>query len=162
MPKPQGAFAPPRRIVDARPAPQEKAAPVVEDTRLAQDDAAERGLQQSGQQPLLVGNGEGDGAGRHANSVVESGELIGFSVEEYTQAVLNGISDAMGEVDLRTAGCALDMALAEFLNVTMHAEGQRVAAEFGRQFAETVLPFASLQLNGTMKYGELLKLKGPK
>lgn len=77
-----------------------------------------------------------------------------FSVEEYTQAVVNGIHDAMGEVDLLTAGCALDQAMGEFLTIAQHAAGPKVAQEFGVRFCQTALPFAQLQLY-TVKYKEL-------
>jgi hypothetical protein len=83
--------------------------------------------------------------------------LAGFSVEEYVSGVVNGIHDAMGEVDLLTAGCALDQALGEFLNVAYHAEGAKAAQAMGVRFCETALPFAQLQPE-PLTYSQMKKL----
>jgi hypothetical protein len=89
---------------------------------------------------------------------IEDGPLSGFSIDEYVSGVVNGIHDAMGEVDLLTAGCALDQALGEFLNVAYHAEGAKAAQAMGVKFCETALPFAQLQPEPAVTYGEIKKL----
>jgi hypothetical protein len=94
---------------------------------------------------------------RPAVQHIEDGDLQGFSIEEYVSGVVNGIHDAMGEVDLLTAGCALDQALGEFLNVAYHAEGAKAAQAMGVRFCETALPFAQLQPE-PITYGEMKKL----
>jgi hypothetical protein len=90
-------------------------------------------------------------------STIDEGPLTGFDIEEYVAGVVNGIHDAMGEVDLLTAGCALDQALGEFLNVAYHAEGAKAAQAMGVRFCETALPFAQLQPE-PMTYGQMKRL----
>jgi hypothetical protein len=89
--------------------------------------------------------------------VIEEGPLSGFDIDEYVSGVVNGIHDAMGEVDLLTAGCALDQALGEFLNVAYHAEGAKAAQEMGVRFCQTALPFAQLQPE-PITYGQMKRL----
>jgi hypothetical protein len=88
---------------------------------------------------------------------IDEGPLSGFDIEEYVSGVVNGIHDAMGEVDLLTAGCALDQALGEFLNVAYHAEGAKAAQAMGVKFCETALPFAQLQPE-PITYGQMKRL----
>jgi hypothetical protein len=175
----KGAFAPPepqiRRVQDDRPlsnpaarkaepakaAPQiQTQAPVHAPRETTPDDHGtvqvqgndERRTQQEGR-----GTATSPVPTNTSETIVIDGPLAGFSVEEYVAGVVNGIHDAMGEVDLLTAGCALDQALGEFLNVAYHAEGAKAAQAMGVRFCETALPFAQLQPE-PITYGEMKRL----
>jgi hypothetical protein len=168
----KGAFAPPepqrRRVQNVEPpkapAKSEVPAKVHAPRETTPDDHGTVPLQRNdapAAQPLSVG----DGGRRQPETrpihqggpLVEDGPLSGFDIEEYVAGVVNGIHDAMGEVDLLTAGCALDQALGEFLNVAYHAEGAKAAQAMGVKFCETALPFAQLQPE-PITYGQMKRL----
>lgn len=90
------------------------------------------------------------------------GELQGFCPEEYVQGVYNGIQDAMGEADLYSVACALDMSLDTLLQVVSHVEGPVRAREFAQRYLQTALPYASYQLGTKTTYAQLRDLRGKK
>lgn len=95
-------------------------------------------------------------------AIVAEGELLGFDPEEYVQGVYNGIQDAMGEADLYSVACALDMSLDTLLQVVSHVEGPVRAREFAQRYLQTALPYASYQLGTKTTYAQLRDLRGKK
>jgi hypothetical protein len=76
-------------------------------------------------------------------TVIQEGELQGFDLDEYVNGIVEGIHDAMGQADLRTAGCALDVAVSEFLMIAEHAEGRASSRHYANLFGQTIEPYTS-------------------
>jgi hypothetical protein len=89
-------------------------------------------------------------------------DLTTFDPEEYVQGVYNGIQDAMGEADLYSVACALDMSLDTLLQVVSHVEGPVRAREFAQKYLQTALPYASYQLGTKTTYAQLRDMRTKK
>jgi hypothetical protein len=61
--------------------------------------------------------------------------------QAYADAVYAGIQDAMGAVDIDTAGEALDRSLGEYLAVVDHVRGSAGSRETAVLFARTLVPY---------------------
>lgn len=88
--------------------------------------------------------------------VIQEGELEGFNLDEYVSGIVEGIHDALGPADLRTAGCALDVAVSEFLVIVDHAEGPAAAQHYASLFKQSVDPF--LEPARLPSYAELRRI----
>jgi hypothetical protein len=96
------------------------------------------------------------------HEVIQPTDLTTFDPEEYVQGVYNGIQDAMGEADLYSVACALDMSLDTLLQVVSHVEGPIRAREFAQKYLQTALPYASYQLGTKTTYAQLRDMRGKK
>lgn len=78
--------------------------------------------------------------------------------QAYTDAVYAGIQDAMGAVDIDTAGEALDRSLGEYLAVVDHVRGNAGSHEAAVLFARTLVPYVIHRETiptATATYGDL-------
>jgi hypothetical protein len=96
---------------------------------------------------------------RNVVQVLTPTDLTTFDPEEYVQGVYNGIQDAMGEADLYSVACALDMSLDTLLQVVSHVEGPVRAREFAQKYLQTALPYASYQLGTKTTYAQLRDMR---
>jgi hypothetical protein len=95
-------------------------------------------------------------------TVLTPTDLTTFDPEEYVQGVYAGIQDAMGEADLYSVACALDMSLDTLLQVVSHVEGPVRAREFAQKYLQTALPYASYQLGTKTTYAQLRDMRAKK
>ncbi len=92
--------------------------------------------------------------------VVPDGDYAGMKYDDVLSAMSEGIHDILGEASIEGAGAALDKVLGEYLEVVRHTNGDKDAKLFGIRFAETVLPYATLQVSLPKSYSEVRKIKG--
>jgi hypothetical protein len=103
-----------------------------------------------------------DVASNPVSTVLQPTDLTTFDPEEYVQGVYAGIQDAMGEADLYSVACALDMSLDTLLQVVSHVEGPVRAREFAQKYLQTALPYASYQLGTKTTYAQLRDMRAKK
>lgn len=92
--------------------------------------------------------------------VIQEGDFAGMTYNDVLEAMSEGIHDILGEASIEGAGAALDKVLGEYLAVVQHTNGDKDAKLFGIRFAETVLPYATLQVALPPRYNEVRKIKG--
>ena len=79
--------------------------------------------------------------------IVPDGDFAGMPVDDVLRLTADRISDDLGDLDLDTAGAALDMAVSDYLQVTAHAAGPLRAKDAAVQFMLTCVPYAKPEVD---------------
>ncbi len=64
-------------------------------------------------------------------------------VDDVLRAHAEQITDTFGGLTVRAAGAALDMAMADYLHVSLYAEGPSETSHAALRFVETALPYTN-------------------
>lgn len=81
----------------------------------------------------------------------------GMSPEQFTEAVYDGVQEALGEADIWTVASVLDRSVGELLHILKETEGARAAQDAAIRFGDTILPYVRDDI-AKIPYR---KLKGP-
>lgn len=87
-------------------------------------------------------------------------DLGGMSPEQFHQAVLSGVEEALGQAPIEMVGAVLDQSLEEYLNVVDQVLGPNESREAALRFGRTIIPYAT---KGLMEPGQTYgQLRGKK
>ena len=95
--------------------------------------------------------------------VVPDGDFAGMTYDEVLSLTVGGINDAIGEMTIVGAGCALDTAVGEYLDLVRQVQGDFDAKASALRFCATLLPYAELDVSndpGQMRLKDLKKRLG--
>lgn len=79
--------------------------------------------------------------------VIEDGDYAGMTYDDVLKYTVEGVHDALGELTVEGAACAIDQVMKEVLLITQNTSGDRAAKEAGINFCKTALPFAMLDIS---------------
>lgn len=83
-------------------------------------------------------------------------DLGGMSPEQFHQAVLSGVEEALGQAPIEMVGAVLDQSLEEYLNVVDQVLGPNESREAALRFGRTIIPYAMKGLpEPGQTYGQL-------
>ena len=83
-------------------------------------------------------------------------DLGGMSPEQFHQAVISGVEEALGQAPIEMVGAVLDQQLEEYLTVVDQVLGPNESREAALRFGRTIIPYATRGLtDGRQTYGQL-------
>jgi len=94
--------------------------------------------------------------------VVLDGDFAGMTYEDVLRFTVNGINDAMGDMTLKGASCALTLAMDEVLELTQLHRGDFEAKSTAIKFISKALPYAELDTSsdpGELRLKDLRKTR---
>jgi hypothetical protein len=87
-------------------------------------------------------------------------DLGGMSPEQFHQAVLTGVEEALGQAPIEMVGAVLDQSLEEYLNVVDQVLGPNESREAALRFGRTIIPYC---MRGVTEAGQTYgQLRGKK